>query len=231
MPCVNFPAALAPELYRTGVNSTEPEEEEEEYSDDSLAEDESPTKTARVTARLAELAAGWNDDSGGGGTLVELDSLFVDTEPATEPQPSLVLDSLEPVASEPLRLMNELRILQEEMKQLTTTLQEDTSPDIAGSVLTPVPEIDELPTPVAACLPSPRSKLPVRYSPTSPRPLPASTPSPPLGARSMWIPATEPSTLAPPPVLRSSISSARLSLKSSRASSPRFESSSQQARS
>ena len=184
-----------------------------------------------MTARLAELAAGWNDDSGGGGTLVELDSLFVDTEPATEPQPSLVLDSLEPVASEPLRLMNELRILQEEMKQLTTTLQEDTSPDIAGSVLTPVPEIDELPTPVAACLPSPRSKLPVRYSPTSPRPLPASTPSPPLGARSMWIPATEPSTLDPPPVLRSSISSARLSLKSSRASSPRFESSSQQARS
>ena len=223
-PCINFPVPLSPNLYRTGDGVfTENDDDEEEYSDDSLSE--SPTKEAHVSRRLEELAATWDQD-----TLLEVDSLLGDNFEL--PEPSLVLDSLEPAASEPIRLMNELRILQQEMKQLTSDLNEDTHTVIkkavilllgsTTSVLTPVPEIDELPTPVNALLPAPKANLAIRTSSVfSSRS--SDMPSPPLGAKCMWIPALSPSPQSSLPQLRSSITSSRTSLKSSRATSPRVD--------
>ena len=200
-PCSNFPSSLSPSLYRTGDKPVS-DEESNEFSDDSLAE--SSEKMERVTRRLEELAASWDNE--GVPTLQMVDSIALDLNTYCSGSTQIkgvCVDSFK----DPLLLLEEIKALKLEMKQLTCDLEDDfedseeeftpvfadTDTDCFEAYIYPalpsVPELEEPPVPVIARLPSPKPNL-AKLKPSLSlgiRETPAS--ASPVGARSMWIPS------------------------------------------
>ena len=95
LPCSNFPVSVSSDSYRTGLGSitSSHHPEEDDFSEDSLLECESPGKRNRVTQRLAELAQQIDCDD----SLANIDSLKSRNDDNINPHSSLVLiDSLNP---------------------------------------------------------------------------------------------------------------------------------------
>ena len=99
IPCTNFPTSVSSDSYRTGLGSISSSHhpEEDDFSEDSLLEYESPGKRKRVTKRLAELAQQIDCDD----SLANIDSLKSRNDDNNiKPQPSLgMIDSLNPAMS------------------------------------------------------------------------------------------------------------------------------------